>query len=715
MAITPTATLIGLNDPSALAFDSSGNLYVANSNNGTVSKFAPGSTTPTATLTGLSNPKALAFDSSGNLYVANSNNDTVSEFAPGSTTPTATLTGLSDPQALAFDGSGNLYVANYDGGTVSEFAPGSTTPTATLTGLIDPQALAFDGSGNLYVANYDGGTVSEFAPGSTTPTATLAGLSGPWALAFDSSGNLYVANEGNSTVSEFAPGSTMPTATLTGLSGPIGLAFDGSGNLYVANPGSNTVSEFAPGSTTPTATLSGLDNPSALAFDPRDNLYVANEGNGTVSEFANTTAQTIGLYNPATSVFYLRNTNDSGYADTRFEYGPANAGWIPIAGDWDGNGTVTIGLYNPQTSVFYLHNTNTGGYADTHFQYGPAGLPVGSQWIPIAGDWDGNGTDTIGLYNPVTSTFYLRNTNDSGYADVTFAYGPAGAGWIPIAGDWDGNGTDTLGLYNPATSTFYLRNTTSLQGPNDKGYADVAFAYGPAGAGWIPIAGDWDGNGTDTLGLYNPATSTFYLRNTTSLQGPNDKGYADVTFAYGAANAGWLPIAGDWNGPGNALMAAGGSVTASANVLALTQTDLQPIISEAIARWTGAGLDAAAVAKLTQAQFVISNLPGSYLGKTEGNLIYIDANAAGYGWFVDPTPALDEEFTPSPNNQQLRAIDPRAVDRIDLLTVVEHELGHVLGLKDLNISTDDLMSGVLGIGVRRDPSHQDVVDAALAS
>ena len=40
---------------------------------------------------------ALAFDASGNLYVANYGNGTVSEFAPGSTTPTATLTGLNDP------------------------------------------------------------------------------------------------------------------------------------------------------------------------------------------------------------------------------------------------------------------------------------------------------------------------------------------------------------------------------------------------------------------------------------------------------------------------------------------------------------------------------------------------------------------------------------------------------------------------------------------
>ena len=116
---------------------------MTNFDNGTVSKFAPGSTSPAATLTGLTNPDALAFDSSGNLYVTNwggGSSTTVCEFAPGSTTPTATLTGLTNPNALAFDSSGNLYVANETGTTVSEFAPGSTTPTATITGLSEPRA-----------------------------------------------------------------------------------------------------------------------------------------------------------------------------------------------------------------------------------------------------------------------------------------------------------------------------------------------------------------------------------------------------------------------------------------------------------------------------------------------------------------------------------------------------------------------------------------------
>ena len=93
-----------------------------------MSEFAPGSTTATATLSGLNYPYALAFDASGNLFVANLGGTTVSEFAPGSTTATATLSGLPSPIALAFDASGNLFVANEGGTTVSEFTAASFTP-----------------------------------------------------------------------------------------------------------------------------------------------------------------------------------------------------------------------------------------------------------------------------------------------------------------------------------------------------------------------------------------------------------------------------------------------------------------------------------------------------------------------------------------------------------------------------------------------------------
>ena len=120
-------------------------------------------------------------------------------------------------------------------------------------------------------------------------------------------------------------------------------------------------------------------------------------------------------------------------------------------------------------------------------------------------------------------------------------------------------------------------------------------------------------------------------------------------------------------------------------------------------RWAATGLTTALLEQLKQSQIVIADLPAGYLGLTEGNRILISRNAAGFGWFIDPTPAIDEEFARLGTGNELRAIDPRAVDRIDLLTVVEHELGHVLGLDDLDASLDALMSAKLGTGIRRMP------------
>ena len=72
----------------------------------------------------------------------------------------------------------------------------------------------------------------------------------------------------------------------------------------------------------------------------------------------------------------------------------------------------------------------------------------------------------------------------TGPADVTFTFGAGGKGYVPIAGDWDGNGIDTVGLYDPATGAFFLSNK------NTPGPADIVYTYGAPGA--IPIAGDWD-------------------------------------------------------------------------------------------------------------------------------------------------------------------------------------------------------------------------------
>jgi hypothetical protein len=136
-----------------------------------------------------------------------------------------------------------------------------------------------------------------------------------------------------------------------------------------------------------------------------------------------------------------------------------------------------------ETAAFFLRNSNTGGVADITFTYAPAGMVR----IPIVGDWDGDGTDTIGIYNPQTAAFFLRNSITGCIADITFTYGPAGIGFVALAGDWDVDGVDTIGLYNPPGAAFFLRNS------NTGGIADITFTYGPAGMLFKPLVGDWDG------------------------------------------------------------------------------------------------------------------------------------------------------------------------------------------------------------------------------
>jgi PhoPQ-activated pathogenicity-related protein len=197
--------------------------------------------------------------------------------------------------------------------------------------------------------------------------------------------------------------------------------------------------------------------------------------------FAGRPVKTIGLYATAQGRFYLRNSNSGGQSDLSFTYGPVPSGWLPVVGDWDGDGVDTVGLYDQRTAMFYLRNANTAGVADMAVNYGPAA----NNWLPVVGDWDRDGVDTVGLYQPDRGIFHLRNSNTPGVADIAFFYGPANGSWLPVVGDWDRDGVDTVGLYQPDRGIFHLRNS------NTPGVADIAFFYGPANGSWLPLAGNW--------------------------------------------------------------------------------------------------------------------------------------------------------------------------------------------------------------------------------
>ena len=268
----------------SIAFDREGNLYVANYGD-YVTVYAPKLPGAFLTITkGLNAPISLTIDSTGDLYVGNSGDHSISVFAPHSATPAYTIAKKTGyPAALAVDDSRNLYVANEDSNAVTEFAFGQTTPLRNIVTGDGPDDLLLDGSDNLYVANEKAspqGSVTVFAPGSATPMRTITeGINDPLELCLDNAKNIYVLNRGGAaytapTVTVYAAGSTklLRTIDLTPKTLYYAMGLDSSANVYVAEDsgaqGAVRVYE-AGGSTLLRSITKGIFDPVAIGFGAR--------------------------------------------------------------------------------------------------------------------------------------------------------------------------------------------------------------------------------------------------------------------------------------------------------------------------------------------------------------------------------------------------------------------------------------------------------------
>ncbi len=289
-----------LDNPSSVALDTAGNLYIADTRNHRIRKVTPAGIISTVAGSGvkgfsgdrgaavgaqLNSPQGIAVDPNGNLLIADTGNSRIRRVTPEGTIDTIAGNGNSSyygdgtgalqasvnhPQGIAVDGEGTVYIADTVDNAVRKI--GSDGIITTLAGM-GPPGFAGDGG-----------------------PATRALLNAPTGVAVDSDGNVYIADSRNQRIRKVTPDGTI-TSVAVSIANPHSVATDRAGNVFVAAAGDHRVWMIArnrnpaPIAGTGECCYTGdggpalsaqLFEPAGIAADPDGNVYVSDRSANAV-------------------------------------------------------------------------------------------------------------------------------------------------------------------------------------------------------------------------------------------------------------------------------------------------------------------------------------------------------------------------------------------------------------------------------------------------
>lgn len=209
-----------------------------------LSAFGMNAQTVTDYATGLAAPTGIAFDASGNLFVADFNGYKITKIASNLTKTTFVSSLNGTPQQIAFDGNNNLWIAG--SGIINEIEKvTSAGVVTTYSATSSPYGVAIDASGNVYYSEANSGNIKKISTGGAT-TTFASGFSTPNGLTFDKSGNLVVADKLDGTIKKITPAGVVSTL-ISGMSNPTNVVYASNGDLYISTGSLGRIFRFPAG------------------------------------------------------------------------------------------------------------------------------------------------------------------------------------------------------------------------------------------------------------------------------------------------------------------------------------------------------------------------------------------------------------------------------------------------------------------------------------